>query len=528
MPLPSKSFRHVIPLWLSFLAFGIFISFATPLGEGFDEPLHFDYVQRIAQLREVPMGNSRNVSREITDFLETNPVSWGFHERHPFLLTYERYWEQADQLEIRDRRVRALRFEGAYAEGLSVAARQYESHQPPLYYLLVAPAFAVISKEFSFVDTFMALRLLNVFLASALVPGAFFLARAVLSEGHAALNVARLVVLFPGLYPGLIRVSNDALSAVIVTWMLFFLVSFLKKPEPRLLYALSVLLLAGLWTKAFFIPIAAGLLAVMLSYRRFRASAVILAACAIGLPWYLRTFLITGSLSGLPETVDTGSSVVSSARALSGMDWSNAFNVAVSTHIWTGNWSFLGVRSWMYRVIAWGAFAGALGLLRKPAQIPVTLPSLAVVYAAFAAGLAYYATQVFQASGLSVAQGWYLTSFIPLEAVFFVAGVRSLFAKRWQTPLLLMQTFLLALLVYSELFVAMPYYAGVTAHGVDGHLATYHPQPADFALISERLWRLHPWVPVFAPWLLIGSVVAYNLYSIGSELPRILSRLSPP
>jgi len=520
MSLPSMSFRALIPLWLCFLAFGVFFSFVTPLGEGFDEPLHFDYVQRIVQLRDVPMGNSLNVSREITDFLETYPVSWGLHERHPFLLTHEQYWAQTEQLESRDRRVRALRFEGEYAEGLSRAARQYESHQPPLYYVLVSPAFAVFSKVLRFVDTFMALRLLNVLLASAMVPGAFLLARAIFSDDLAASNVARLVVFFPGLYPGVIRVSNDALSAVIVTWMLFFLVSFLKKPQPIFLYTVSTLLVAGLWTKAFFIPIAAGVVAAMLCYRHFRATGIVLVAFAIGLPWYVRTFMITTSLTGLPETLAAGSSVVSSAQALSGMDWRNAFNVAVSTHIWTGNWSFLGVRSWMYRVIAWSAFAGTLGLLRKPAQIPRALPALVVLYAAFAGGLVYYATQVFQAFGLSIVQGWYLTSFIPVEAVLFVAGLRTLFTARWQLPALLMQTFLLALLVYSELFVAMPYYAGITSHQADGHLSTFHAMPGDFALISARLWRLHPWVPVFLPWLLIGSVVAYGLYSIGSDVMR--------
>jgi hypothetical protein len=524
MSLPRKASRLVIPPWLCFLAFGVFVCFVTPLGEGFDEPLHFDYVQRIAQLRDVPMGNSYNVSSEITQFLEGHPVSWALHERYPFLLTYEQYWEQTDQLESRDRRVRALRFEGAYTEGLSKASRQYESHQPPLYYLLVAPAFGVFSKAFFFVDTFMALRLLNVLLASVMVPGAFFLAKAVLGDDSAAANVARLVVFFPGLYPGVIRVSNDAVSAVIVTWMLFLLVSFLRKPETRYLYGLCALLIAGLWTKAFFIPIAAGVIAVMLGSRRFRASAIVLTACALGLPWYVRTFMITGSLTGLPETLEAGSSVISSVQALSGTDWRNAFNVAVSTHIWTGNWSFLGVRSWMYRVVAWSAFAGILGLLRKPMQIPY-LPALAAIYAVFAAGLAYYATQVFQASGLSVIQGWYLASFIPLEAVFFVAGLRTLFPKRWHIPVLLMQTFLLALLVYSELFVAMPYYAGLTSHQADGHLATYHASLGDFALGSVRLWRLHPWVPAFLPWLLIGGVVAYGMYSIGSAVLR--SRLGP-
>src|SRR5207247_8137272 len=89
------------------------------------------------------------------------------------------------------------------------------------------------------------------------------------------------------------------------------------------------------------------------------------------------------------------------------------------------NWSFLSVRSWMYRVVFWLFVLGVMGLIRGRIRSVSGALSLIICYAVFIAGLIYYATQVFQETGTSVAEGWYLTSFIPAEAVLFSAGLQS-------------------------------------------------------------------------------------------------------
>src|SRR5207249_10297161 len=45
--------------------------------------------------------------------------------------------------------------------------------------------------------------------------------------------------------------------------------------------------------------------------------------------------------------------------------------------------------------------------------------TLVTAYLVFAGALVYYATQVFQQTGTSVAEGWYLTTFLPVEALLF-------------------------------------------------------------------------------------------------------------
>src|SRR5262249_48831211 len=150
---------------------------------------------------------------------------------------------------------------------------------------------------------------------------------------------------------------------------------------------------------------------------------IMLAVSVLGWPWYVFNLHYSGAITGLPETVQSHITLADSVHALSKLDWSNFFKVLRSSHIWIGNWSFLGVRSWMYQSVFWIFLIGVLGLLRKPRQLlDRTIVPLFILYVVFAAALVYYATQVLLHTGQTVAEGWYLTSFIPIESVLFVTG----------------------------------------------------------------------------------------------------------
>ena len=72
------------------------------------------------------------------------------------------------------------------------------------------------------------------------------------------------------------------------------------------------------------------------------------------------------------------------------------------------------------------------------------------------------------------------------------------------------------LLIYSAVFVALPYYAGVKSHNPSGHLETYHPAFDDLSLMTHRLLRFQPAVPAFVPWIfwcVVGGFCVYSLYS---------------
>ena len=134
--------------WLTFLAGGTFFVLMVPLGEGFDEPWHFAYVQHVAQFGKPPLGHSTHISEEIATFLRVHPVSWGLHRNFPTLLSHDEYWRDQRNRDELDPVLANLRFSGEYAESQTEASGQYESHQPPLYYFASAPVFAAASYLF--------------------------------------------------------------------------------------------------------------------------------------------------------------------------------------------------------------------------------------------------------------------------------------------------------------------------------------------------------------------------------------------
>jgi hypothetical protein len=508
--------RFCLFAWLAFLAVGLFLALMTPLGEGIDEPAHFAYVQYVAEWGQPPLALSRYFSQEVDQFLHLQPVSWSFHSLHPELQSHDEYWAQsAEERKRRDALLRALRFNESYVEIADPASVQYESHQPPLYYAVTAPVFAIASRWFSFAGVFLVTRIWSVVLASLIVPGAFLLSQVVFRDPLACNIVVSLVVLFPGLYPGVVRVSNDALAAPVAAWFFFCLIGVLQKERRPYLYGLCAMALVGLWTKAFFIPLVAAAGLILLFYRKTRPAVGLLLVSTLGWFWYGMTFMHTGSLTGLPETVQAHTTVPSSLGALGKLDWLNMLVVMRSSHIWIGNGSLLGVRSWMYGLIGWLFVLLLAGSIVRPARaMPRTIFPLIVSYAVFGAALVYFATQVFQQTGESVIQGWYMTMFIPVEAVLCIAGARAWFGKRWTWPLSFLIVLLFALLIYSAVFVALPYYAGITSHTASGHLQSYHPALTDFSVLAPRLLRFQPAVPVFLPSLLLCIVMVFFVYSM--------------
>jgi hypothetical protein len=492
--------------WIAFLAVGTFFALLTPLGEGIDEPAHFAYVQHVAERYQAPLGHSKHFSEEVSRFLRIQPVSWSLHTLDPTLLSHDEYWQEGPDVRAsRDAMLHAMRFSGDYVESTNAADVQYESHQPPLYYVLAAPVFLTGSRWLPFAGVFVLTRLWSVLLASFVIPGAFLLAGIVFEkDALATASVLGLIVAFPGLYPGVVRVSNDALAASLAAWLFFCLVGFLYTGGRPYLYGLCALVIAGLWTKAFFIPLLAAAILCLLLYGHARSAVLLLLISMAGWPWYFLNWIQSGSLTGLPETVQANTTLASSLAVLRKLDWGNVGAVLRSSHIWIGNGSLLGVRTWIYRVIGWIFLVMLLGLLRPTAmKARLRIWPLALCYVVFAASLIYFATQVFQRTGESVIQGWYLTMFIPVEAVLIAAGARSWFPTRWTLAVRLFGFMLLALLIYSALFVALPYYAGFIAHGPSGHVATYHPHLRDLSVITQRLLRFESAVPAFLPWLLL-------------------------
>ncbi len=506
--------------WLFFLLTGIFISLILPLGEGFDEPYHFGYIHYIAQTHRLPPGPHLHLSVELEKFLQHHPMGWRLQQIFPEFHTQEHYWQESDyDRQADDTAIRNLRFGGSYIEGSSRFAEQYESHQPPLYYALSAPLFLRLSRSFSLADTFLLMRIWSVILASAVVPLSYFLARRTAAPPVVPRFVVVLVAMFPGLYPDLARISNDALMVPLAAAALVCLSRWLDSRTTGNAVLLGLTLMAGLSTKAFFIPIALAVILILIALKRLRLAGMIALASAVGCLWYVRNAWITGSATGLPETVSSQSTILSSIRSVGGIRWWDVLKLTAVSHIWMGNWSLLQYRSWMYEVVMAFFAVGVLGFLIYLARVrsPI-LVALCLVYATFGLGLAYYATQVLQRTGIPIIQGWYLSPMVPIEALIFSIGAEFLFRKSFRYAAAFVATCFLALIIYGNVFIAAPYYTGLTDHAPSGHLKAYHPHWGDLSVMMGRLTRFHPGIPTLTSPLLglfvlgMGCFLIWNLF----------------
>jgi hypothetical protein len=506
--------RRVVPAWAFFILLGLFVALVVPLGEGFDEPWHLGYVQYIAQTGRLLPGPQIHLSSELDQFLVRHPIGWRLRDIFPSLHSHDEYWQQPRDERLRiDEDVRQMRFGGLYQEGSSRFSTQYESHQPPLYYALAAPLFLLSSALLPLPDVFLLVRIGSMLLASTVVPLSYLLAKRISGSLPVATSVALLVSMFPGLYPDIVRVSNDALAVPLAAVVFLLLAQFLESRSDRHALLLGLALLAGLSTKAFFIPVLFAVIISFLWLKEIRSAAIVFVTSGAGWIWYARNFWITGSLTGLPETVQASTTVTSSVSSIGLIGWLDVFRLAAVSHVWMGNWSLLQYRGWIYQTVLYMFGVGVAGFILHTVKSEKAVNRVMVfIYLSFAASLIYYATQVFQKTGIPVIQGWYLSPLVPLEAFAFVTGIRFLLSARGMTFAVAFAALcFLAMSVYGNVFIAAPYYTGMISHASSGHLRAYHPLWTDIPVICERLTRLHPWIPDAIPLSLASGVLLLGL-----------------
>jgi hypothetical protein len=106
----------------------------------------------------------------------------------------------------------------------------------------------------------------------------------------------------------------------------------------------------------------------------------------------------------------------------------------------------------------------------------------------FWAGQLYHIVVMFMAWGIATTLGAYLCAITTAEVGLCVAGLRGLIG-RWAIPLGVVV--FAALDAYSLNFVALPYYAGVTAHRANGFLETFHVGSVGMGEMLGRLAAFH-------------------------------------
>ncbi len=510
---------------------------------------------------------STPISQELCASLQLAPLSPFAGAAVANSTAHDAFWRlPASERTRREQLLRALPA-GASAVGCPLPPiLQYEAQQPPLYYVLLAPVYRVLQNEPLPVRVF-ALRLVSLSIASTIIFTVYRIGLLVLPGPGLALSAALVIAAAPGLFIDICRVGNESLSIALAGALLLGALQVLRRPA-HLIHWLLLGLLAGasVLTKSYalaFLPLLP--LTAILAFVRTRQSGPrialgLLLAVSITVVsadwWYQHVWTTTHTLSG--EQMDMAgvpSTLHDRLAAARAVDWQMVLDLSAFTHIWTGGWSFLVARAWMYRffeaaaLLAVAGFALHLGRMVRATAADRrlhlrTAGTILVLYLllAMCAVQAYHSLAAFLATGDSTAIGWYFYAVVAAEATATAIGFHALFGRGWSVRAM---TLLVALLATFDLYtmhgLLIPHYTGFLVQSPNGSLPAFHLQrlldPDTLREIVLRLSYLRALPPsclaVLSP-VYVLSTISLAVLAIRLSLrtrdpmPARLSPESPP
>jgi hypothetical protein len=216
--------------------------------------------------------------------------------------------------------------------------------------------------------------------------------------------------------------------------------------------------------------------------------------------WYVRNVRLVGTVIWIDGAPQQKMGWLEVLGTIPKVNWSTMIDSLMKSHIWFGNWSFLSVRNWMYRVFEYGAAIAAGGVailvvrhLVSPSARDGVIKAKALflcatIYGMFLISIAYHALMNFINDGISASSGWYLYAVVFPQSVLVLAG---LLAFRWGRQMLaIVVGFFFALEMYATHFVLIPYYSGLVSHAPDGGLRSFHVSQLREITLTELLSRL--------------------------------------
>jgi hypothetical protein len=358
----------------------------------------------------------------------------------------------------------------------------------------------------------------------------------------------------PELMVDVCRVGNESLAVLVYSVLIYAAFKFLDNPgRLRSAALLGVTMGLGLLTKAYFLTALPALVAILaccfcfeprlrrwILYRGLPAVAV---ALFLSGWWYWRNRALTGSWSGVMPDVALGNMPLwELLRRIPRVEWKRALDALLFSHIWFGNWSFLQVRSWIYRAFEYALLLSLIGLflvsvswLKRSARFlflssPRYMLVLLTFYLFFWLGLLYHILITFVAQGISASQGWYLYCLVVAEVTVIVAGLLAVSPARlrpWVLPASSIGFVLLDL--YTVHFLFIPYYIGLITHKAGGALAAFRVAQIPGLDLWEYVGRLAVHMPLLNPagFLVIWAcylIATLGLAAISLRLGRQLAR----
>jgi 4-amino-4-deoxy-L-arabinose transferase-like glycosyltransferase len=456
--------------------------------EGFDEYSHFAFIQHIAQHRSLPGPSTENTSRTVAESLRLVPAPWLTRDPGRGMISHEDYWAlPPTERATRESTLRSMPREWA-AAGADPPIRLWEAQQPPLFYWIATPAYWSV-RHLPLPDQVWILRWFAVLISSVLVPLGFLTGRDLLGDSL-GLGAAIVVTSMPGLMMSASRIGNECLAMTISGALVLLGLRILKGNAGfREHVIFGAILGLGLLTKAYFLAFLpwAVITIVVPIWKSSKKEAILRVTTAL-LPclaicgwWYVRTMLLTGTVTGEEREVAVrAGSAMTLTNSVLETSWIRVVDQVLISHIWLGGWSFLVVRTWMYRAIELVIFAALLGNARQFAKPRTNLPqriqlaSLIFLFVSFTLGLAYHATTGMRTVGVPGTMGYYFYCLAVPEAIVLLVGCARLFPRLAPGRIVLaLPGVFLALETFGLWFLQVPYYAGMIAHVDSGGLPAF-------------------------------------------------------
>jgi 4-amino-4-deoxy-L-arabinose transferase-like glycosyltransferase len=418
---PNRHRLALLVIVFGYLLVGTLYATLTPNWQNPDEPAHYNYIDYLVEMRRLPVLKPGDYDQALLEQL----LADGFPTDKPL-----------DRL-------------------------TYQGHQPPLYYLLVAPIHAASGGSVIF------LRLGTLLLGLGIVLLAHAVARHLYPhEPLIALGTAAFVAFLPQHSAMMAAINNDALAGLLAAALLLMSLRLIRQPRltAAMLMSCGTVLGLGLVTKATVYPVAGVLLLALACHWRqqqhwhwpsqSRQIALLLApVLIIAGPWWLRNALVYGwpDLLGLLRhaEVTVGQPRTSDWIADHGLVAWLVRGIRFTFQSFWGQFGWMGVVMdvRVYVALALATLLAVAGcLLPRPAGLrPADHLAILVLAAQFLLVLVAYVA--FNA-GFVQHQGRYLfTAVIPIALVFAVGWFRLLDATdlpqrlRW--------------IVYASLWVAL-------------------------------------------------------------------------
>jgi hypothetical protein len=498
----------------------VLYSALLPLWEGFDEPFHYGYVQRLADGGGLPNARTEALSREVAVSLTLAPAGESVKANLPRVTSYAEYFAWTPEQRAKTRRE---------LDGIPVEyARQpsdignYEAHQTPLAYLLLAGPARILAGA-PLPSRILVLRILAALAGGLLLySGGGALCRE-LGLGEPYRSMALFCALATQMtWATLAHIANDWLAAPLAIWALVFLMRCTANRGMGQIVAAALVVSAGLLAKAYFlalVPVLLGVCAVRRGWRGVAAAGGILALCAG--PWYVRNLRLYGDLTGMEQS-RAGVGAAAVLRAAPAVDWRKVAVDSARLGLWTGNNTF---RTFSVATLDAVLAIMAVGLLlwafrrRSPAEWTY------VAYCgAFAAALAYEGVQTyaFQHGVVTVPSAWHSQTLVtPLLILAFLG------ASRWRragvAPAALLTLLFGYVLAATYLVKLIPMYGGYAGRGSLREIAALYLTHFGALRANLECAALGPVALIFGlTAVVVGLIVTIEI----GELSAIWRRLS--